>query len=524
MGFKKVPAAIALALTLIIWFIPAPEGVSDNAWHLLALFIGIIAGIIGKALPIGAMAMLAFTIVALTQVTVVPPKKEAPPAAAAQATDKAAQPATASAPVAVKAEAKPAKKPKAPHVQAANDALSSLNSSLIWMIGIAIMLSRGILKTGLGTRLGYLFLSLFGKNTLGIAYSLAACDFLIAPVTPSNTARGGAIVHPIMKAISASFGSDPEQGTQNKLGRYLSLVNFHANVISCIIFVTATAPNPLVVNLIAEATGNEVHLSWTTWFLAMVVPGLIAMAIMPIVLFYLYKPEVIKTPDAPAMASGKLKEIGAMSKGEKIMLAILGLLLLLWAGATDALFGIKIDATTTTLLGLSLALLSGVLTWDDVLKEKGAWDTVIWFAALVMMADFLNKLGFIKWFSNLMGSNIQSMGLSWQAACAILTVVYILVHYMFASGTAHVTAMLAAFYTVGLSLGAPPMLFALILASATGIMFGLTHYATGTAPVIYNSGYTTMGEWWIAGLVMCVVNMAIFYTIGLVWWKVLGYW
>ena len=65
MGFKKVPATIALALTLIIWFIPAPEGVSDNAWHLLALFVGIIAGIIGKALPIGAMAILAMTIVAL---------------------------------------------------------------------------------------------------------------------------------------------------------------------------------------------------------------------------------------------------------------------------------------------------------------------------------------------------------------------------------------------------------------------------------------------------------------------------
>ncbi|WII94194.1 DASS family sodium-coupled anion symporter [Kingella negevensis] len=494
MGFQKTPAAVALAITLIIWFIPAPEGVAANAWHLLAIFIGIIAGIIGKAMPIGAMAILAMTIVALLQVTVpeIDPKTNLPF--------------------------------KNPHVQAVKDALSPLNSTLIWMIGVAIMLSRGLLKTGLGTRIGYLFLSLFGKNTIGIAYSLCLSDLLIAPVTPSNTARGGAIVHPIMKAIATSFDSDPEKGTQNRLGRYLALVNYHANIITCIMFVTATAPNPLAAELIAKATNNEVQLTWTTWFVAMVVPGLVAMAVMPLVLFFMYKPEIVNTPDAPAMAREKLKAMGKMSGQEKIVLAVFGVLLFLWAGLSDTLLGIKIDATTTTFLGLSLFLLTGVLTWDDVLKEKGAWDLVIWFAALVMMANFLNQLGLIKWLSNSAGQGIEHLGLSWYWACALLAVVYIYAHYIFASGTAHVTAMLGAFYAVGLHLGAPPMLFALMLAAGTGIMLSLTHYASGVSPVIFGSGYTTMGEFWTAGFVMSVVELIIFATVGLGWWKVLGYW
>ena len=492
MGFKPIPAAIALALTLILWFIPAPEGVAPNAWHLLALFIGIIAGIIGKAMPIGAMAMLAMTIVALLQVTV--PE--------------------------LGADGNPIKNPAA---QAAKDALSSRNSPRIWMIGIAIMISRSLLKTGLGTRIGYLFLSLFGKSTVGVAYSLALCDLLIAPVTPSNTARGGAIVHPIMKAIATSFDSDPEKGTQNKIGRYLALVNYHANIISCLIFLTATAPNPLVVDLVAKATDSKIHLSWGTWFVAMVVPGMVAMVLMPIILYFLYKPEITSTPDAPEMARAKLKEMGPMSRNEKITLGVFAVLLVLWAGLLAPL-GIKVDATTTTFLGISLLLLTGVLTWDDVLKEKGAWDTIVWFAALVMMATFLNKLGLIKWFSDLMGQQIQGMGLSWVVGCALLALVYIYSHYMFASGTAHVTAMLGAFYAVGLHLGAPPMLFALVLAASTGIMMSLTHYASGSSPVIYNSGYTTMGEWWIAGFVMSAVEILIFCTIGITWWKMLGYW
>ena len=493
MDLKKVPAAIAVALTLLIWFIPAPQGVSPQAWHLLALFVGVIAGIIGKAMPIGAMAIIGITAVALLQVTV--PE--------------------------IGANGAPIKNPAE---QAAKDALSSLNNPLIWMIGVAIMISRGLLKTGLGTRIGYLFLSLFGKKTIGVAYSLALCDLLIAPVTPSNTARGGAIVHPIMKAISESFGSSPENGTQNKIGRYLALVNYHANIISCMVFVTATAPNPLVVNVIADAKGSDIHLTWGTWFVAMVVPAMLIMLLMPLILFFLYKPEIVNTPDAPAMARKKLHEMGPMQRGEKIMLAVFAVLLLLWAEVPKHLFGININATTTTFIGLSLLLLTGVLTWDDVLKEKVAWDTVIWFSALVMMADFLGKLGLIKWFADMMGTGIQGIGLSWIWGCALLALVYIFSHYAFASGTAHVTAMLGAFYAVGLHLGAPPMLFALILAASTGIMMSLTHYASGSSPVIYNSGYTTMGEWWIAGFVMSVVEILIFATVGLAWWKMLGYW
>ena len=185
------------------------------------------------------------------------------------------------------------------------------------MIGIAIIISRGLLKTGLGMRIGYLLISLFGKRTLGVGYSLALADLIIGPVTPSNTARGGAIVHPIMKSIALSFDSDPEKGTEGKIGKYLSLVNFHSNVITCLIFITATAPNPLVVELVAKATNSEIQLSWGTWFLAMVVPGLIAMLLMPLVLYFLYPPEIKQTPNATALAKEHLAAMGPMKREEK---------------------------------------------------------------------------------------------------------------------------------------------------------------------------------------------------------------
>ena len=485
LGFKPVPAAVAVGLALLIWFvIPVPTGVTPQAWHLLAMFVGVIAAIIGKAMPIGALSMVAVMLVALTGVT-----NDKPDAAI-------------------------------------KDALSSFASPLIWLIGVSIMISRGILKTGLGARIGYYFISLFGKKTLGIGYSLAISELILAPVTPSNTARGGGIIHPVMKAIASSYDSDPEKGTQGRIGRYLALVNYHSNPITSAMFITATAPNPLVVDIIAKATGNGIHLSWGTWAVAMLLPGLVAMLLMPLVLYFVSPPEIKATPNAAQFAKERLAELGKMNGGEKIMLAIFALLLILWAGIPALVFGdvFAVDATTTAFIGLSLLLLSGVLSWDDVLKEKSAWDTITWFAALVMMATFLNKLGLIAWFSDALKTGIEHTGMGWMGASMLLLLVYMYAHYMFASTTAHITAMLAAFYAAGLALGAPPMAFGLIMAAASSLMMTLTHYATGTAPVIFGSGYATLGEWWKAGFVMSVANLLVFLIVGGIWWKALGYW
>ena len=485
MGFKPMPTAIAMALGLLIWFvIPVPDGVTANAWHLLALFVATIAAIIGKAMPIGALSMVAIALVAVTGVT----------------NDKPSG--------------------------AINDALSSFSNSLIWLIGVSIMISRGIIKTGLGARIGYLFIAVWGKKTVGIAYSLALSELILAPVTPSNTARGGGIIHPIMRAIADSYDSDPDKGTQGRIGRYLALTNYHANPITSAMFITATAPNPLVVKLIADVTGAQISLSWGTWALAMLLPGLVGLALMPLIIYWLYPPEIKSTPNAMKFARERLQQLGPISRGEATMFFVFGVLLLLWAGIPALLFGPAwlVDPTTTAFIGLGLCLITGVLTWDDVIKEKSAWDTIVWFGALVMMATFLSKLGLIGWFAKSLETGIGHLGLGWMAASALLMLAYLYAHYAFASTTAHITAMFAAFYGAGLALGAPPMTFALMMAAASNIMMTLTHYATGTSPVVFGSGYVTLGEWWKAGLVMSVVLIIIWLVVGTAWWKVLGYW
>ncbi|WP_338839166.1 anion permease [Flavobacterium ginsenosidimutans] len=457
----------------ILWFIPPPKGVNEQAWHLLAIFLSTILGIIIKAASMGTMCMCAIATVALTQVL---------------------------------APGDPAK--------SITLALKSFGDKVIWLIGISFFIARGFIKTGLGKRIALMFIKIFGKSPLGLAYGLGLADLTLAPAIPSNTARGGGIVYPIMKSMAISFGSTPDQPeTHRKLGSFLTMNCYNINLIASSMFLTGTASNPMCQKFAADM---GIKITWMSWMLAALVPGIVSFLVIPLVLYKIYPPELKSTGDAPKMAVAQLKEMGKISRNEWLMLLAFVILLVLWI--TGSLFGI--DATTTAFIGLVLLLLTSVLTWEDVKAEKGAWDTIIWFSALVMMASSLNELGFISWFSEQIKSQIGS--LSWMVAFPVIVGVYFFSHYLFASATAHVAAMYAALLGVGISVGIPPLLLAFML-GFTGSLYGtLTHYGHGPAPVFFGSGYVDIKTWWIKGLILGLVLMVIYMSVGFAWWKLLG--
>ncbi len=459
---------IPIIIGAIIWLLPAPEGVERNAWQLLAIFVATIAGIIAKPLPMGAVAMIGIMMTAATQ-TLSP-----------------------------------------------GDALSGFGNTTIWLIVVAFFISRGFIKTGLGARIAYLFMSVLGKKTLGLSYGLVASDLVLAPAIPSNTARAGGVVFPILVSIAKAYGSNADDGTHRKLGAFLTKAAFQGTVITSAMFLTAMAANPLAAKLAGE---QGIEITWGGWALAALVPGIISLIVVPLLIYKIYPPEVKETPAAAQIAKNKLAEMGKMKNSEWIMLGAFFLLLGLWIFGPNSL---GMDATTAALIGLAVLLLTTVLTWSDILNERGAWDTLVWFAALVMMATQLNKLGLIPWFSDTMGSAVA--GYNWVPAFLLLSLVYFYSHYLFASNTAHVSAMYAPFLVVAIAVGTPPLLAALVLAFFSNLFSSMTHYGTGPAPVLFGSGYVPMADWWRIGALISVVNIVIWLGIGGLWWKILGLW
>jgi divalent anion:Na+ symporter, DASS family len=457
-----------LIVGTLIWFIPPPAGVQPKAWHLLAIFVATIVGLIIKPLPMGAIAILGIVATAITGTLSI------------------------------------------------EQALSGFGNGTIWLIVAAFFISRGFIKTGLGSRIAYLFMAALGKKTLGLGYGIIATDLILAPAIPSNTARAGGIVFPLLKATAKAYGSEPDDGTAHKIGTFLTLAAFQGNVITSAMFMTAMAANPLAAKLAGQM---HIDLSWGKWALAAVVPGIISLLVLPFVVYKLYPPEIKETSIATQLAQQKLKEMGRVHPNEWIMSGVFVLLLFLWIFG-DSLA--HIDSTTTALVGLGVLLVSGVLTWNDILEEKGAWDTLVWFAALVMMASFLNTLGLIPWFAKTTGGLVSNI--NWVVAFLILSLVYFYSHYLFASQTAHVGAMYAGFLSVAVAVGTPPLLAALVLAFFSNLFSSLTPYGTGPAPILFGSGYVETRTWWTMGAIASIINIVIWLGIGGLWWKIFGLW
>lgn len=471
-GARPISFLITIAIGMALWISPAPDGLGIQAWHLFAIFFSTIIGIIFKVLPMGAVSILGITVVAITGVLD-----------------------TTSSQTAITL------------------AFSGFNNPILWLIVLAFFIARGFIKTGLGRRIAYLFIKVLGRKTLGLSYGLLGADLVLAPAVPSNTARGGGIIYPILRSLAESYGSMPDGKSERKIGSFLILSAFQGNIITSAMFMTAMSANPLAVKIAGDM---GIHISWSMWSLAALVPGCIALVIIPLFIYYIYPPEIKETLHASKLATDELTKMGRVTLAEWIMLGTFTLLLVLW------IFGdyLNLNSTAGAMVGLAMLLISGVLTWDDIKVEKDAWDTLIWFSTLVMMATFLEQMGFGLWFSDAVKVTIGT--LPWTLAFPLLLVIYVYVHYFFASSTAQVMAMYAAFLVLGIALGVPGALMALSLGFASNIYGCMTHYGTGPAPVFFGSGYVDIKSWWSIGFYISIIHLVVWFGIGSLWWKVLG--
>ncbi len=467
MNRKYLYLLIAFLAGSLFWFLPPPENVDPRAWHLFAIFVGTIVGIVLSPFPMGCMALMGLTFTLITKTLTFA------------------------------------------------DAFSGFSNEIVWLIVFAYFISRGFIKTGIGARLSFYFMLLFGKKTLGLGYGLALTDLLLAPAIPSSTARAGGIILPIIKSLSNTFESRPHQPTARRVGAFLTTVSFQSACITSAMFLTSMAANPLIVEI---ASNFGVSLTWGSWAVAAFVPGIISLILVPYLIYRIFPPLVKETPNAAAFAKEELAKMGPIKQNEWIMLSVFVFLVGLWIAGPL----LDIKATVTALIGLVILLITNVLTWQDIRGEQDAWETLVWFAVLLMMASELNKLGLTHWFSSFATSHIQ--GLAWPAAFFCLAVIYFYTHYFFASNLAHVGAMYCAFLAAAISLGAPQGLAAYTLAFFSSLFGGLTQYSSGPAAVLFGAGYVSVSDWWRVGLIVSLLNFFIWLFIGGFYWNLLGFW
>ena len=103
-------------LGALSFLVPPPGDLAPAGWHVFGVFAATIVGLILKPLPMGVMALLGMVSLCLTRALTL------------------------------------------------KEALSGFSIPTIWLVVVAFFISRGIVKTGLGERIAYLFVERFGKS------------------------------------------------------------------------------------------------------------------------------------------------------------------------------------------------------------------------------------------------------------------------------------------------------------------------------------------------------------------------
>jgi DASS family divalent anion:Na+ symporter len=448
-----------LALTLGLWFFPTPEGLSPAAWRLFALFVAAIAAVVIGAFPILTSSVLALAAAVLSGVLA------------------------------------PAR------------AYSGFANGTILLIVIAFLVARAVVKCGLGERLGHLVVSIFGRSTLGLGYSIFLVDGVIAPAFPSNTARSG-VLYPLVLSVAEAAGARPGVPGRERLGRFLMFSGIASLTVSSALWFTAMAANPLGAEI---ARSHGLDIGFGSWLKASSAPTLAAMALLPVFLYKVVSPEVTATPEAPRAARQALTAMGPLRRDEKIVAVTFLAMVTLWGAAAT----LGLDSTAIAFLGLGLLLAAGVLTLADIAKEGDVLATFIWFAVLFTLSGELNTLGFMGYLGERLAAGLG--GLSASIAALVLLVAYVLLHYLFVSQTAHLLALFGVFLDVGVKLGVPIAPFAFLLLFATNFFSANTPQGSSANLLFAGSGYLSQGELYQLGGLTTAFNLAIYVLVGVPW-------
>lgn len=458
--------AVMAAIVAIAWFGGTPEGLKPEVWQLFGIYLATIVGLVLKPFPVPITVLLG---VATSSILLSNTK----------------------------------------------DVLAGYSNTALWLIFAAFALSVAFGKTGLGHRIAYHLVRAFGSTTLRLGYVTAFLDLILSPATPSNTARAAGIVYPINLSIAEAVGSYPGE-TAKKAGAYLLQNGYFATKVTSFLFATAMAPNLLALDFITKLTG--VSLNWGQWALAMFVPGFIMLMFIPII-GYMYERPSVKEIDNKKIAADGLAELGPMKASEKGLIVIALLAITGWILPT---FDIKIDATAVAIVAMIATFVCGIISWDDLLKTKAAWNTLIWFGGILGLSSALTKGKFFEWLAKYLEAHMN-FGLDPFMMLILISIISVVVRYFFASGTAYISAMLPVFLIVGINAGIDPTLLAFIMIGTNAYGGSVTHYGAAPGPIIFSAGYNNVKDWWTVGLISAVVCLVLNYVIGIPWWKITGF-
>ena len=461
-AYKKKGFTIGLIVFVLMLFMPAPEGLTENAWKVAAIVSLMAIWWATEAIPVPVTALLPLALFPLFQIT-----------------------------------------------SFKSAALPYANPNIYLFLG-GFMLAIAIERSGLHKRMALKMILAAGSSGMKLigGFMLIAALISMFVMNTSTTL----MLLPIGLAVCSVVATTiPGLNEQDKkfFDTALMLGIAYAATIGGMSTLVGTAPNIVFSAFMSETYGVEISMiDWMTLGVPLAAVMLISAWI--ILTKYVFPISFITSNDTKEHLHRMLDDLGPLSKDELKISVIFGLTALAWifrkgldnfellSGLTDA--GIAIISAILLFMIPSSNNKDDLLNWDS--SNKLPWGLLILFGGGLSIAAQINSTGLGVW----IGEGLSILGTVPPIMLIFLVAALIIFLTEITSNVATTSTFLPVFGAVAIGLGILPVSLTVPVCLAASCAFMLP-VATPPNAIVYGSGKFTIATMMKAGFVLNIIGI-----------------
>jgi anion transporter len=476
---KKYGLVIALALGVLIWLLPTPAGMTLTQHKLLTLFA--VAVVLWITLAVN-FAASAFFVVSVLYFWI----------------------------------GNPTGLMKGGRlVRDANFAVSGYGSPALYLLITGFVIAIAMTNSGVARRTALLMMKALGRTPRGAVGASMMANLVLAPLTPSNTARTAAML-PIIQGIGEAYKIVP--GKSN-FGRALALSQAFTGNITGSAFLTGTIPNPIAIGMMLTAVGaTSAKLTWGYWTLAALPTNLLVLLFTGWLCLKMFPPEMKEIPGGMDYITNELATMGKMSTREKK--AVLWFIVALAFWSTDFYHGFNSTMVAFAASTMIFAPKIGVLEWKEA-EKLIPWEMFMYFGGVITLSDVLTKTKAFEWIirAALNGLGVQTLPLI--PLVILLMGFTIFSHAIWSTTTAMAGVMIPIYIGIAQTLHLDIIGFTLPMAILMAYALFFPFNTMGNI-IIFGAGYYSVENQLKSSIIIGLGSWILWAITALTWWRFIG--
>ncbi len=389
-------------------------------------------------------------------------------------------------------------------VLSAPQAYALFGNEVVFFILGAFILAACLIKSKLSTRIALTMLARFGRTPRQLLISILLLNATMSFFMSEHAVA--AMNFPIIVEIATVLHLHPRR---SNYGKALFLCMAWGTTIGGVATFLGGGRAPLAVGILQEATGQSFSfLEWSSAILPLVFVLLVAGYT---IITRFFPIDITDVTAADDILRERSLALGRVKFQEKAVGSVMALTILAW------IFGGESVGLANIALGAVIAVFAlQLVTWRDI-EGYVNWGVILMYGGAICLGAAMNKSGAATWLAERTIRNWASDGVTVVMLLSGLSM--LLTEAM--SNSAVVAFLMPVSLGIAAQFGMDPRVMALCVAVPAGLAYTLP-IGTPANAIAYSSGYLTIRDLAVPGLLLMAISWLAFLALATVYWPLVG--